>query len=200
MVLTAITMNKQSNAVNTWAEVEQLGQFAIKWANAQVDPEGETVKDWIEGREEIQTQLLDWGDSFFEWKPKEFPKHEQQRIQRWLRAVNKGPIPKGLRTELDELVEQISGSYAVKWFDGQGPMKITHMTGSPLALAALGVTALASSELRERFGQCEYCSRYFLDVGVRRGPRGRRYCPDRTCGTAARVSRHYKRSGKLGGL
>jgi len=191
--------NSSGNTVNAALPVEHLARFAIEWGNATDDPAGESVSKWTKRVEDRQWQHLDWGDDTFEWTPKHFPAHEQARVQRWLTALIAGPTPKLIRAELEEQVAMIEGRFLVKWISEHGgPVTLTRMTGSPLALAALGVSALASPELKERFGQCEYCNRYFLDVESRRGPRGRRYCPTRNCGTSARVSRFNGRSGKRG--
>jgi hypothetical protein len=75
------------------------------------------------------------------------------------------------------------------------------VVGSSESLAAAGVLALASPELRDGFGRCrwEKCGRFFLESGVRTGPKRRRYCPDRGGAGAARVSRKRKRDAAKAG-
>ncbi len=188
------------NTVTTGLSFAQLGFFAVEWAN-DADPAGKNVRGWTEGVEDAQWQELDWGDTYIHWEPKTFPKNGQARLQGWLREIIKGRISGALRKELDSEVTTIRGTFGIEWVENRGgPLMLPRMTGSPLAIAALGVMALASPELHERFGQCEWCERYFLETGVRRGPTRRRYCPNRSCDNAARQNKWRGGSGKRGGL
>jgi hypothetical protein len=167
----------------------QLGHFAIEWANDD-DVAGKDVRAWIEGYEGSQWERADWGDEFIQWEPHAFPKDGQRRLKAWLSGIVKGPLTDARKRELEKETATIAGTFVIDWVDEVGgPVMSPRMVGSPLALAALGTMALASSELRDGFGQCEYCERFFLETGVRRGPRGRRFCPTRPCGVAARVRR-----------
>ena len=76
------------------------------------------------------------------------------------------------------IVLQSFGSVAAQ--EDRGPVIVTTVSGSAESLAAVGVVALASPELNVGFGRCrwEKCGRFFLEAGVRRGKKGRDYCPD----------------------
>ena len=152
---------------------------------------------WIDGYEGSQWERADWGDEFVHWEPRSFSKEGQRRLKVWLGGIAKGALPNAMKKELAKEVATITGTFVIDWIDEvDGPVMTPRMVGSPLALAALGVMALASLELRDGFGQCEYCERFFLETGVRRGPRGRRFCPTRPCGVAARVRRFNESAGK----
>lgn len=163
--------------------------------------EGKNVRAWTEGFEDEQWQSLDWGDTLLVLEPRTFPKNGHDRLSAWLKEAFKGKLPTAMRKELSREVSSIKGSFAVEWVvEGHGPVMLPRMAGTPLAVAALGVMALASPELHDGFGQCEWCERYFLEIGVRRGPAKRRYCPDRGCNNAARQNKYRRGTGKREGL
>ena len=85
-----------------------------------------------------------------------------------------------VRVELEKQVEAVVPKLIVHWSEDRGPVIVTTVSGSAESLAAVGVVALASPELNVGFGRCrwEKCGRFFLEAGVRRGKKGRDYCPD----------------------